>query len=1495
MKDDASFPTPPVAQPPPEPPPGSILADITTPFDLSDDFDFTQSDSDYPSLATLPPEHNFEDIELPSIHRISCSSVVCGLSSTGPRFVARLMDGSTHGLVDSGANLCMTNNPSLLLDIRQCHPFHIDQATSDGSPSKSNVCNQVGMIPIPLLDGTVYHQMVFVNPHAAGTFLSPQAIIDGSNNKFTRWIQEGNTHGQSGALRIYFTDGSLALSWDLTQSHGLYFCSMTSLALSSTPASLPRTVSTPDLNTPIRATVDSARTRPVTSAQQLESELWAARLGFCGEHQLMTIPLHATGIPKLQCHPLRFIDWKEEAHIRRQPAGGPELELEEAGARFHMDFGFMRASTGDLLHPSTQSDRVVESYDGFSSYLLIVDAAKKMAWVFCTKSKEPPLELISLFLTTYGRPFEKGGFVRCDQGGELARSSLFVDLLLNKFNYRVEPTGADSPSQNGGAERWNQTFAVTVRALLYGSGLHAKYWSAALRHAVYLHNRRVHSHTGITPYEGWWGEQPDLRHLRAFGARVCVRKTGSRAAKLDKHSFRGIFIGYSATDNNVLYLDLDSGIVKTSHHVVFDEAWYLQPNRPPMAQFLYDLGLCQEDSPTPSPLRQPQPEAPWPPSPPDKWIPCSTSDARRLTLPFGIFPCRTDNIISRVYPSGGDTTLGVSTIYSDYSAVAATLAGDVTTISDVAIAQEYDIRSTTTSQVYMSPDPFNAAFEEQMDIRRLDCSKHRSGGMLFVTHNGRIYLGGMAPSSPGSRIPRWISRLRGACLLSIDGTRVSSVAEVHAIFAKFEQNRAKVCTLLFAHPEIKHGLSNKGLPMLSRDILTTPDAAQLNNRKSLVSRPPQHVSCSYVSSGNVLNMVTRVMKLTRGKLMRQDDWDAWHQAEFLQLDQYEKQNMFGTPCLPPSQSAIFNLVWNYVRKVEDGRYKARMTCDGSSRAGQVRILDETFASCVDRTGSRLFYAIAAAENLLVYGSDVSNAFGEAAPPKQGFYIRPDQAFKEWWTEHKGYPPIPDGYVIPVLAAMQGHPESPRLWEKHIDKILRSIGLKPTTHEPCLYSGTFLGQRVLLMRQVDDFAVAAPTSKLADHLFDLIDDHLSIPLKRQGLVSLYNGLDVLQTRQYIKISCQTFIERACDIHLTQGWMKDYHISDRPLPLPSSHQFLRDFLGSCGSSDPEEYRKLEKSAGLSYRQGVGQLSYAMTCCRPDLSYTTVKLAQVSAAPAKCHFDGLRHALKYLYQTRSDGLYFWRSSPRNEIEDIPPPRIMSANMGDLLPEGRPQHEALTIFGFSDADWAACPKTRRSLTGVCVKLAGATIAYKTRMQRTIATSSTESELMAAYDLGKIMLYIRSVLWDLDVPQEAATHIYEDNDACTIIANAQKVSDRTRHMDIKYKVLGEWIDRDLLTMSRVGTTVNEADHFTKSLNRILFHRHLDYIMGHVPPQYAPGYNRALGLFDGNGSSAIASFIVRDDRILYDVGEVSSLCFSPDISSSQHTSHPWWSLVSGSA
>ncbi len=72
-----------------------------------------------------------------------------------------------------------------------------------------------------------------------------------------------------------------------------------------------------------------------------------------------------------------------------------------------------------------------------------------------------------------------------------------------------------------------------------------------------------------------------------------------------------------------------------------------------------------------------------------------------------------------------------------------------------------------------------------------------------------------------------------------------------------------------------------------------------------------------------------------------------------------------------------------------------------------------------------------------------------------------------------------------------------LWEKHANAILHELGLTPTIHEPCLYSGVIAGQHVVFMQQLDNFAIAiaAPDKNTSDFLLNLMDEQLSIPLKR----------------------------------------------------------------------------------------------------------------------------------------------------------------------------------------------------------------------------------------------------------------------------------------------------------------------------------------------------------------------------------------------------------------
>ena len=103
-------------------------------------------------------------------------------------------------------------------------------------------------------------------------------------------------------------------------------------------------------------------------------------------------------------------------------------------------------------------------------------------------------------------------------------------------------------------------------------------------------------------------------------------------------------------------------------------------------------------------------------------------------------------------------------------------------------------------------------------------------------------------------------------------------------------------------------------------------------------------------------------------------WNKWHQSEYRKLDQYDSQGMFGDPTAITSDDAIFHLIWTYNKPLMVGRKH------DVSMSGHVKVLDVTYANCVSQTTARLFYAVAATENLLIFRADVSNAFAKAPPP-----------------------------------------------------------------------------------------------------------------------------------------------------------------------------------------------------------------------------------------------------------------------------------------------------------------------------------------------------------------------------------------------------------------------------------------------------------------------------------------------------------------------------------
>ena len=153
-------------------------------------------------------------------------------------------------------------------------------------------------------------------------------------------------------------------------------------------------------------------------------------------------------------------------------------------------------------------------------------------------------------------------------------------------------------------------------------------------------------------------------------------------------------------------------------------------------------------------------------------------------------------------------------------------------------------------------------------------------------------------------------------------------------------------------------------------------------------------------------------------------------------------------------------------------------------------------------------------------------------------------------------------------------------------------------------------------QVNNFAIAAPDQRTVNVLLDMIDDNLTIPMKHEGLLDMYNGIDVLQTRHYIKISCTSHLKKICKKYLL-SWMQNYTcMDDQPTPLSTDPAWMKKFSAATGDLDPKVQAKLAKLIDISYRSGVGELIWVMTTSHPDMAHASVKLSQANAYPHKHH---------------------------------------------------------------------------------------------------------------------------------------------------------------------------------------------------------------------------------------------------------------------------------------
>lgn len=714
------------------------------------------------------------------------------------------------------------------------------------------------------------------------------------------------------------------------------------------------------------------------------------------------------------------------------------------------------------------------------------------------------------------------------------------------------------------------------------------------------------------------------------------------------------------------------------------------------------------------------------------------------------------------------------------------------------------------------------------------CDNETFGFILDECHiRHRVYLSSVIPHSSASNIRNIRRKYTGAFIVQIGTTPVFDLIDATAAFAALRQDPQATNFDILLAPDKYVALRDRREPLrvnalelrAMTSIRNMPSALHVH---SIASTPDPSRDDSVAILPEELQLYT-TGKLTRHRLKKLSTWSSWQQSEFKQLDAHHQLDMFGPPMQAPSNAIVLYFHWRH-KISQDGTRKSRACCDGSPRAAPELHSDDvnTYSSCVELPCVRLFFAISTINHYYVLLTDAVNAYANARGPTKTTFLRVDAAYIDWYFARFGITLTPDT-VIEAKHALQGHPEAGKLFEELINDILLTrLQFSTTSHERNLYIGYFNGHKVYICRQVDDLAIAAPTIAIGQALIAAIGQHLTVA--GDSILTKFNGLQVEQSAQYIRIHSEEYIMRLCDRY---GWSTpstsgaSLACPKEPMLSPIYKQLDTD-LGPPEHSD--EGRQLATSAGFSYRSLLGALMYAYVTCRLDIGYAVTKLSQYSANPAAIHFTALKHLALYLRSTKTWGIIYWRPTPLSTLPDglLSP---LPVTNDPTLPHFPIDHSPGELVAFVDAAHAT-DKSRRSVTGYVLLLCGAAICYRSKVQTATTISSTEAELVASVLCAKTVKYMRTVLSELDLPQLLPTRIYEDNAAAILIVNASRPTTRTRHIDIQYFAIQDWKQLGQLLLLAIASVINIADALTKALGWVLHHRHVRRAMGHHSCQY---------------------------------------------------------------
>ena len=471
----------------------------------------------------------------------------------------------------------------------------------------------------------------------------------------------------------------------------------------------------------------------------------------------------------------------------------------------------------------------------------------------------------------------------------------------------------------------------------------------------------------------------------------------------------------------------------------------------------------------------------------------------------------------------------------------------------------------------------------------------------------------------------------------------------------------------------------------------------------------------------------------------------------------------------PKKSRVVKTKWVYkIKQNADGsisKYKSRLVAQGFLLRWGIDYYD-TYSSVVGYNTLRTMLQIAAITDEHISQADIGNAYVESSP---------DEDTPIYTTLVPGMEEMdPKEYVYKMKRSLYGIPFSGRTFQRVMEEFMDSLKFNRCATDKCAYIKWVNGERIIVLTYVDDLICFTKSDKLRKWWHKSLNDRFkSVAITENCEWILNMKLERGQNSEGNK-----WVQLSQELAITKI-AQAAHLVDckrTTTPIDVSAKIRKTQNGDELPSEDWQYSSI-----------LGGVLYVANTTRPDIAYSASRLTRYLKNPNQSHCRALKRLVKYLYTTKYIGLRY-KSGNKN------PFRLAAA---------------------SDAPFANYVDTKRSTLGWGLWLGeqpSGLIAWGSRIGKTVALSTTESEVQAALECTKDVLWTRDFLNEIGYRQTGSTRIFEDNNGCIGQSTATKGLRRARHYLVALAALNEACQAGDIHLFRIDSDVNIADFFTKGL-----------------------------------------------------------------------------------